>query len=178
VRLARKYYGTYASEPFNRLIHDASDMYEDQFTGARYAKGQMTWLVEKGERLPEAIPKKVGIECCCKFKNKEDREFGAVLVGCDDDEAPRRYADNRKSLWSIKAIRYLTSIGAYNICKVQADLSTVPESKFTRARAGLSGEEYFIAEFKLEATFSGGMIEWNFIFDGKSYGSVSVSYDK
>jgi hypothetical protein len=73
-------------------------MYQDQFTGARYAKGQMTWLIEKGERLPEGTPKKVGIECCCKFKSKEDREFGAVLVGCDDDDAPRRYADKRKSL--------------------------------------------------------------------------------
>ena len=59
-----------------------------------------------------------------------------------------------------------------------ADLSSVPESKFTRARAGISGEEFFIAEFKLEATFVGGMIDWQFIFDGKAYGSVSVSYDK
>lgn len=35
-----------------------------------------------------------------------------------------------------------------------------------------------IAEFKLEATFSGGNIDWKFIFDGKEYASVSVSYDK
>lgn len=54
----------------------------------------------------------------------------------------------------------------------------MPESKFTRARSGPQGEEYFIAEFKLEATFVGGMIDWKFIFDGKDYGSVSVSYDK
>lgn len=70
------------------------------------------------------------------------------------------------------------STGAYNVCRVTADLSTVPDSKFTRARSGLAGEEYFIAEFKLEATFVGGMIDWKFIFDGKDYGSVSVSYDK
>jgi hypothetical protein len=73
---------------------------------------------------------------------------------------------------------YLPSTGAYNVCRVSADLSTVPESKFMRARAGLNGEEFMVAEFKLEAKFVGGMIDWQFIFDGQSYGSVAVSYDK
>jgi hypothetical protein len=72
----------------------------------------------------------------------------------------------------------LIETGAYNICKVEADLSTVPDSKLMRARSGLGQEEYFIMEFKLEATFVGGMIDWKFIFDGKEYGSVSVSYDR
>jgi len=48
--------------------------------------------------------------------------------------------------------------------------------KFTKTR-GLSGPEYYSAEFKLEATMVSGMIDWTFIFDGKTYGSVSVSYD-
>ena len=100
VRLARKYYGTYASEPFNPRIHDPNDEYRDEFTNARYAKGQMTWLIDKGERLPESTPKKASIECSCRFRKKEDREFGAVLVGCDDDDAPRRYADARKFVFS------------------------------------------------------------------------------
>ena len=69
-------------------------------------------------------------------------------------------------------------VGTYSICRVSADLSTVPESKFMRARSGLGQEEYFIAEFKLEATFSGGWINWKLIFDGKDYGVVSVSYDQ
>lgn len=69
-------------------------------------------------------------------------------------------------------------LDAYNICTVRADLSTVPEYKFVRARSGLGGEEFLIAEFKLEATYAGGNIDWKFIFDGKEYGSVTVSYDK
>jgi hypothetical protein len=155
-------------------------MYQDEFTGARYAKGQMTWLVDKGERLPEKTPKKASIECSTRFRKQEDKEFAAVLVGCDDDDAPRRYADNSKSNWSQWYHQIVTdrAIEAYNICRVVADLSAVPESKFMRARTGLSGDDFFIAEFKLEATFVGGMIDWQFIFDGKAYGSVSVSYDK
>ncbi len=96
MRLARKHYGTYASEPFNPFIHDAADAYVDEFTGSKYAKGQMTWLVDKGERLPESAPKRASIEVCRRLSKTEDRQFGAVLVGCDEDDAPRRYADKGK----------------------------------------------------------------------------------
>jgi len=70
-----------------------------------------------------------------------------------------------------------TTVDTYNVCKVSADLSDVPDHKFMRARSGIKGEEFFIAEFKLEATFLGGNVDWKFIFDGKEYGSVSTSYD-
>jgi hypothetical protein len=82
--------------PFNPRIHDPEDEFRDKFTGERYARGQMTWLVEKGERLPEIQPKIASIEMCCKFRKTDDRDFNAVLVGCDDDEAPSRYQDNRR----------------------------------------------------------------------------------
>jgi hypothetical protein len=99
-------------------------------------------------------------------------------VGCDEDDAPQRYQDKCVCTdLSSNCIKLTLLLAAYNVCRLTADLSTVPDSKFVRARAGISGEEFFIAEFKLEATFTGGMIDWHFIFDGKSYGSVSVSYD-
>ena len=94
IRLSRKHYGTYASEAFIPGVHDPKDAYHDRFTGKRYAKGQMTWMVEKGERLSEDDPKIATIELAAEFKLSDDRLFGAVLVGCDDDDAPRRYADN------------------------------------------------------------------------------------
>jgi hypothetical protein len=97
VRLARRHYGTYASERFVPGIHKAEDMYKDQYSGVTYAKGQMTWLVDKGERLSESCPKKASIEVCRKFKNLEELELSAVLVGCDEDDAPQRYADKRMS---------------------------------------------------------------------------------
>lgn len=94
VRLARKHYGTPISVPFRQGVHHPDDGYIDEFTGTKYAKAQMRWMVDKGERLPEDKPKKVFIECCCTFKPTDDRDFGAVLVGCTEDEAPRRYAHN------------------------------------------------------------------------------------
>ena len=109
MRLARKNYGTYASEMYREGFHHADDMYIDEFTGYKYAKGQMTWLIEKGERLPETCPKKVSISVSRSFKMGESREIGAVLVGCLDDKAPQRYQDD---------------------CKISVQISTsVPPSK-------------------------------------------------
>jgi hypothetical protein len=79
--------------PFITGVHDPDDAYIDEFSGKKYARGQMTWLVSRGERLPEAIPKVVSIEVGCKFKKTDSRDFGAVLVGCDDENPPSRYAD-------------------------------------------------------------------------------------
>lgn len=74
-------------------------MYVEEFTGQKYAKAQMTWLVGKSERLPEpgsGVPKKAEIEVCRRFSRNEERMFGAVLVGCDEEVAPRRYVDPGK----------------------------------------------------------------------------------
>ncbi|KUJ23235.1 uncharacterized protein LY89DRAFT_574266 [Mollisia scopiformis] len=160
VRLARKHYGTYASERFNPRKHLAQDMYTDQYEGTKYARGQMTWLVSKGERLPDLTPRTASISCGCQFRTGEDRSFAAVLVGCDEDDAPQRYAHK----------------DAYNICRVSANLNDVPDSKFPRCRSGLNSEEYMVAEFKLEATFADDRINWKVIFHGKEYGATSISY--
>jgi hypothetical protein len=69
-------------------------------TGEYYARGQMRWLVDKGERLPENPARKASIEMACKFEADDDRMFGAVLVGCDEDKAPQRYYDASKHFLS------------------------------------------------------------------------------
>jgi len=161
VRLSRKHYGTAVSQPFIPGFHDLQDRYIDKHDGQPYARGQMRWLVEKSERLPEKNPKVVWIQCSATFDVDEDRNFGAMLSVCETDDAPQRYAHD-----DVK-----------NICRVKADLSTVPVHKFTKNSAGLNGKEYYSCSFKLQAAFSGGNIDWTFMFDGKSYGAVSVSYD-
>jgi len=98
VRLCRKYYGTPMSELFDPDSHVDEDSYMDKFTGKKHARGQMVWLFNKGERLREDEPNKAYIECFSKFKASDDRTFGAMLVGCDDDDAPVRYADDSKNI--------------------------------------------------------------------------------
>jgi hypothetical protein len=80
--------------PYNPAIHDPEDRYVDEYDGRARARGQMRWLVDKGERMPEKNPKVASIECSVSFRLDEERAFGAVLVGCEEDVAPTRYADD------------------------------------------------------------------------------------
>lgn len=42
---------------------------------------------------------------------------------------------------------------------------------------GVKGEEYWMAEFRLEAKFVGDTIRWSFFFNGKEYANVEVNYN-
>jgi hypothetical protein len=162
VRLARKFYGTPTSVPYIAGVHSEADAYIDKFTGRKYAKGQMNWLVEKGDPLPEGNnPKKMSISVLSHFTAHEDRAISAVLVGCSDDTAPRRFADE----------------AAHVICRVRGDLSGVDLRTLPKSRKP-DGEEYWDVEFKLEATFSGGEISWKLLYKGRPIGETTVSYDE
>jgi hypothetical protein len=64
------------------------------------------------------------------------------------------------------------------ICRVRADFSDIPISRFPRARNPKTGKEYFEVEFKLEARFQGGYIIWRLLYQGQEWGSTTVSYDE
>ncbi len=96
VRLSRKFYGTPVSRVFDSDVHSAEDAYTDEYTSCRMARGQMAWLVDKAERLPEADPKVMSIRVSANFTFDESREVGAVLCGCTEDVAPTRFAHDGK----------------------------------------------------------------------------------
>ncbi|KAG0637899.1 hypothetical protein HOY80DRAFT_907084 [Tuber brumale] len=161
LRMCRRHYGTPVSEHFDETKHTAQDMYVDDLTGEGFAKGQMHWLLTKGESLSATTPKRVSIECCRTFRPTDSRVFSAKLVACNDDYAPRRYFEN----------------SVYNVCTLHADISAVPESKFLQARRGLRGEMFYIAEFKIEIIAHGANLKFFLTFEGQEYGSVSANYD-
>ncbi|KAK3358272.1 hypothetical protein B0T24DRAFT_139256, partial [Lasiosphaeria ovina] len=162
VRLARKSYGTPASELFRQGVHDPDDMYIDRFTGRKMARGQMTWLCgDKGDRLPEDQPRIIGIELVQRFEPHEGRELYGALVGCVEDTAPRRFVDN----------------AAQVICRVESTFHDIPDSALLRCRDATTGKEYFEVDFKLEATMGATELTWRLLYNGKEYGSTSVSYD-
>jgi hypothetical protein len=96
VRLARQHYGAAASEPWNPRIHHQEDFHVDELTGGKYASGQMTWLCDKGDRLPESSPRTISLDVCKHFEALDERECGAQLFGCDLDVAPSRVRDRGK----------------------------------------------------------------------------------
>ena len=44
-------------------------------------------------------------------------------------------------------------------------------------RSAATGEEFYEIDFRLVATFQGGTIYWKLIFQGKEYGSTTISYE-
>ncbi|CAM1509097.1 Fc.00g028360.m01.CDS01 [Cosmosporella sp. VM-42] len=162
VRLARKSYGTPVSVMWNPLRHDPADMHIDEYTGMKMAKGQMRWLCDKGDRLPESAPKTMSIEVSAHFNYSEERTIGALLAGCANDVPCTRFADD-----DVKVI-----------CRVRADFSDIPVQRFPKSRNPKTGEEYFEVEFKLEAHFKGsGEIVWRMLYKGQEWGSTTVTYE-
>lgn len=156
-------------------------MYIDEYTGRKMAKGQMAWLVEKRDRLPEENPKTLTIDVSANFSLDEERELGAILAGCSEDMAPSRFADESRLPFVFSSILWALanlSTDVKIVCKVRADFSDIPVSRFPRSRNPKTGKEYFEVEFKLRATFQGGNITWQLMYEGQEWGSTTVSYDE
>ncbi|KAI9766295.1 MAG: hypothetical protein M1839_004926 [Geoglossum umbratile] len=158
LRKCRYHYGIPVSQSFNPTRHLAKDSYIDELTGKRYAKGQMRWLLRKGDALPVTQPKRVATECFQTFKATKDRRFGAQLAYCMKDDAPTRYMDE----------------DVHPLCAVKVDLRDVPESKYTKVRSSPGTEMYFVAEFRIKILVDNSKLEFFLIFDGKEYGSVEL----
>ncbi|KAF3129560.1 hypothetical protein TWF703_008847 [Orbilia oligospora] len=161
VRLARKFYGTPVSTIFLPSVHKPEDMYIDGYTGCRMAKGQMRWLSEKGDRLPEAHPRKIEIQVSFSFRPEEPRQVGVTLVGFSEDKAPERLVDS----------------GVQPICRILADLSTIPLSQCDQMLNPLTGMVFYSVDLALQATFSREVLTWKVLHGGKEYGSATATYD-
>ena len=99
IRKCRRHYGVSVSQPFSSFKHAEENVYVDPFDGERKSRGQMIWLLKKGDALFSNQPKHASIEICRKFGLKDSRVFQTNLIACDYDDAPKHYAEatNRKS---------------------------------------------------------------------------------
>lgn len=99
IRKCRRHYGVSVSQPFSSFKHAEENAYVDPFDGERKSRGQMIWLLKKGDALLSNQPKHASIDICRKFGLKDSRVFQTNLIACDYDDAPTHYAEatNRKS---------------------------------------------------------------------------------
>ncbi len=191
VRLSRKFYGTPVSRIFDPDVHSVEDAYTDDYTGCRMARGQMAWLVDKADRLPEDDPKAMSIRVSAHFTYDEPREVGAVLCGCTEDVAPTRFAHDGKPVLLLQYQDTIPVMPQANprlstplqcpdvkiVCKVRSDFSDIPVSKFPRMRNPKTGKAYFEVDFQLEANFKGGELNWRLLWKGQEWGCTTVSFD-
>ncbi|EOA92058.1 uncharacterized protein SETTUDRAFT_86462 [Exserohilum turcica Et28A] len=50
-RKSRRHYGTSYSSRFNKRVHNKADMYVDEYDGQRWARNQMSWLIQRGQDM-------------------------------------------------------------------------------------------------------------------------------
>jgi hypothetical protein len=112
--------------------------------------------------MSETQPRTMSIEVSRRFEAGDERAVSALLVGCSEDEAPRRYAHP----------------AAQGVCHVHGDFSDIPLSQLPKSRSTTTGREYYEIDFKLQATFSSEQIIWQLMYKGREYGKTSVSYDE
>jgi hypothetical protein len=93
MRECPRHYGISNSQPFSSFRHSEDDAYIDPFDGEKKARGQMTWLLKKGDVLLSNKPKHAEIDICRRFGLKDNKVFKSNLVALDDDKAPQRYAE-------------------------------------------------------------------------------------
>lgn len=61
------------------------------------------------------------------------------------------------------------------LCKVEADVSHIPETKLAR-RKGADGQIYYELAIQIEAVYLSASTQYTMIYDGKRYNSVTAEY--
>jgi hypothetical protein len=56
-------------------------------------------------------------------------------------------------------------------------MSSIPDSKFMRARTRAGGEEILIAQFRIEMEVDNTQLKFFLVFDGEECGSISQKFD-
>jgi hypothetical protein len=98
------------------------------------------------------------IEVHCPFSKDQPRIAYLPLYAWDGDNAPRREKDH-----------------PYIVCVLAADLSNVPLEEFI-CRNGVASNLIYIANFKIEITLEGCVLDFRLLFGDKLIGSVRGDY--
>ncbi|KLU92190.1 hypothetical protein MAPG_11136 [Magnaporthiopsis poae ATCC 64411] len=161
VRLSRAFFGAPLNARFDPSKHSPLCSYICPFTGQKMASGQMSWLLNKSERLPESDPKVIKLAACVRFFTTQQARASARLVTCGEDVAPTDAAHH----------------DVHPVCTVHADLTGVPVETFLKETNYVTDIAYYEANVELEARFQGGNITWRCLHRGREVGSTTVTYD-
>lgn len=92
-RKCRRHYGTSFCAVFDKKKHDESDSYISRTEGIKRARGQMDWLLKKGQDLPTLQKAHAVTHLFENFFPGERRLMTLRLLSSDIDKAPTRDID-------------------------------------------------------------------------------------
>jgi hypothetical protein len=91
MKSCEKSYGLKLDHQFTGRTHDRRDHYEDTMTGHVMAKGQLTWLIRRGDLVLSDVPKVVEKVIAFNFMRADDRNFALPVYEYSDDDIPDRF---------------------------------------------------------------------------------------
>ncbi|KAL5404077.1 hypothetical protein PMIN04_012661 [Paraphaeosphaeria minitans] len=89
-RKCRRHYGTLCHQTFIAGYHSEHEAYICQFTGSKMAKGQVSWLLKKGQSLSSTETPHAKLQMSCYFWRHEIRKMDVDLQATDVDRAPNK----------------------------------------------------------------------------------------
>jgi hypothetical protein len=106
-------YGAMLHAGFSRPRHNVKDHLEDDLTSKPKAKGQLTWLIEKGDLLLSTEPKVSEREFGFNFQDQGTRNFSLPIYEYLDDDLPDRFeiAEEGMSEPLSKSTKHLLTCG-------------------------------------------------------------------
>ncbi|TAQ90476.1 hypothetical protein B7494_g1204 [Chlorociboria aeruginascens] len=167
--LKSRIYGVLCRAPFDPKIHAPEDLYYDKFDKKqKWAIMQIDWLIKKGDTIDTDTSKERTFSRKLQTDD-ENKKWDTTIVISHED---------RQNLPSS-----LRQRGAYKLCVIQSNLSSVSEKEFDlKNRKPWQGKKYYIATFAVRVIIAPADLKFELWFKGMRYNRdhdpVQVQWDE
>lgn len=83
---------------YSESKHDRRDMFADSLTGIPMAKGQVTWLIRKGDLVLSDAPREAEVELNFNFRETDARVLQLPIYEYADDDLPDRFETSEEGI--------------------------------------------------------------------------------
>lgn len=94
-------YGLILNHVYSGSRHDHRDYYTDSLTNRVMAKGQLTWLILRGDLLLSDARKEVEKEVAFSFRETDNRTYKLPIYEYPDDDIPDRFETSQEGIVEI-----------------------------------------------------------------------------
>jgi hypothetical protein len=86
-RKSRRHYGTEYCPRYEHSKHKSTDAFTDEHDGLMYARGQVSWLIAKGQDLHASEPTHATTRMLYSYWPGQSRTGISTLMACDEDHS-------------------------------------------------------------------------------------------
>ncbi|KAL4789394.1 actin-like ATPase domain-containing protein [Aspergillus venezuelensis] len=156
---SRRHYGFSWGIPFREGIDRESDSYLTAFTGEKYVKGVMKWMIAKGDKYAQGYADSVALTV--ESNMKRTRKHFVNLYACDKSTRPERY----------------DAEDVYRVGRIIVDFSNVDLTRFESKT--IDGERTYRLSYRLKVIFGAqeGLLKFEAESQGQVIGKASIDFN-